>query len=73
MTDIFHEGNTFLLQLPYLNEQGNPIVIRTVWHDAERLVKGGTHKILGGPDLWVLSPKVPAVVKHQFQLGEEVT
>jgi hypothetical protein len=62
----------YLLQLPYLNEQGNPRVIEIDESAAEQLLRAKSHRAFHmTDDCSGLTPIVRAAVDVQFQLGSQ--
>ena len=60
----------YLLQLPYLNEDGKPVVITINKYDAEMLRDNGSHKFLKGVEnLFVVTPRQAAATNVTFQIG----
>ena len=59
----------YLLQLPYLNEEGNPIVVGINKSDVGQLRDNGTHEIISSGPVVVATPIVRAVTHHTFQIG----
>ena len=60
----------YLLQLPYLNEGESPVVVKTTRRDAEMLREHGTHKIIGGDGVFVVTPITTARTNVTFQIGQ---
>jgi hypothetical protein len=76
MTTIWDDGSyvdcQFLLQLPYLNDGGKPMCIGISPHDADKLVRNGTHRTLHADGhLYVITPRVPAATGVAFQIGQD--
>lgn len=62
---------TYILQLPYLNDNGNPICTTIKGHNARSLCDRGTHRILdNGDGIFVVTPIVPAATNIVFQIGQ---
>lgn len=59
----------YLLQLPYLNDNGAPVVVCIRKYDAENLRDNKTHKLLASDGVVVVTPIAAAVTNHAFQLG----
>lgn len=59
----------YLVQLPYLNEGGVPVVVRIDQWDAQHLRDLGTHRFLPGGGVTVVTPIVSAVINHEWQVG----
>ena len=58
----------YILQLPYLNDEGNAICVTIGWSDARQLREAGTHRSIHvDGDLYVLTPIRAAVTDHAFQ------
>lgn len=67
-----HINSVYLLQLPYLDGRGKPIVVRIEKSDAEMLRDYKTHRQLdAGDNIFVLTPIQTAVTHHCFQIGSE--
>ena len=68
---LFEAGCEFCMQLPYLNVDGNPIVVDINWHDAEALVRRHkTHRVMkASSKLYVLTPITTAATGVEFQIG----
>lgn len=62
-------GTIYLLQLPYLNEHGSPIVVEINKSDARQLQDNGTHEIISSGPVVLATPIVTAVTHHTFQIG----
>lgn len=60
----------YLLQLPYLNDEGKPVVINTTRNDAEMLREHGTHRFIVHDNVFVVTPIVPAKTGVTFQIGQ---
>jgi hypothetical protein len=61
-------GSKNILQLPYLNDEGNAICVTIGWHDARQLLDAGTHRrIHVDGDMYVVTPIAPAVTDYKFQ------
>jgi hypothetical protein len=76
MTTIWDDGSylacQFLLQLPYLNDAGKPLCIGVSPHDADKLVRNGTHRTLHADGyLYVITPRVSAATDVAFQIGQD--
>jgi hypothetical protein len=77
MTTIWDDGSyldcQFLLQLPYLQfHSGKPMCIGISPHDADKLVRNGTHRHCHADDyLYVITPRVPAAIGVTFQIGQD--
>ena len=78
MMTIWDDGSyldcQFLLQLPYLNDAGKPMCIGVSPHDADKLVRNGTHRTLhvhADDYLYVLTPRVSAATGVAFQIGQD--
>jgi hypothetical protein len=70
MTHKYTSMNDYLLQLPYLNDEGGAIVVHVKWHDARQLVEADTHCLLRADDgLYLVTPIKPAAVNHVYQIG----
>lgn len=70
MTHDYTSKNDYLLQLPYLNDEGSAIVVHVKWHDARQLVEAGTHCLLRADDgLYLVTPIKPAATNHVYQIG----
>ena len=66
MSDTYKSKN--ILQLPYLNDDGNAICVNIAWHDARQLLEANTHRrIHVDGDLYVITPICAAVADHKFQ------
>ena len=62
----------YLLQLPYLNENGSPRVVGIRRWDATMLRDAGTHECLGAEGgVIVVTPIVPAETSVTFQLEQK--
>lgn len=59
----------YLLQLPYLNEGGVPVVVGIDQWDAQHLRDLGTHRFLPCDGVTVVTPIVSAVINHVLQAG----
>lgn len=76
MMTIWDDGSylacQFLLQLPYLSDAGKPMCIGISPHDADKLVRNGTHRHYHADDyLYVITPRVPAAIGVTFQIGQD--
>ena len=77
MTTIWDDGSyldcQFLLQLPYLQfHSGKPMCIGISPHDADKLVRNGTHRTLHADNyLYVITPRVSAATGVAFQIGQD--
>ena len=72
MTHKYTSTNDYLLQLPYLNDEGNAIVVHIKWHDARQLVEADTHHLLlADKGLYLVTPIKPAVTNHVYQIGSD--
>jgi hypothetical protein len=82
VTNIFETGEYancgFMLQLPYLNDDGNPRVIDITPGSAHQLFAAKTHRCLHafthsvtGKQWFPLTPIVAPAQNHVYQLGEE--
>jgi hypothetical protein len=61
----------YLLQLPYLNEDGKPMCAQIKNYTAETLRDHGTHRIIDhGDGLFIVTPIVPAATNVTFQVGQ---
>jgi len=61
----------YLLQLPYLNENGKPRVVNIRRYDATMLRDAGTHECLGAESgVIVVTPIMPAETNVTFQIGQ---
>ena len=70
MAHDYTSKNDYLLQLPYLNDNGSAHVADIKWYCAQGLVEGGTHRLLRADDnLYVVTPIKPAVTNHVYQIG----
>jgi len=70
MTHDYTSKNDYLLQLPYLNDEGSAIVVHVKWHDARQLVEADTHCLLRADDgLYLVTPIKPAATNHVYQIG----
>jgi hypothetical protein len=70
MTHNYTSRNDYLLQLPYLNDEGSAIVVHVKWHDARQLVEADTHCLLRADDgLYLVTPIKPAATNHVYQIG----
>ena len=70
MTHKYTSINDYLLQLPYLNDEGSAIVVHIKWHDARQLVAADTQCLLRADDgLYLVTPIKPAVTNHIYQIG----
>jgi len=70
MAHKYTSMNDYLLQLPYLNDEGSAIVVHIKWHDARQLVEAGTHHLLRADDgLYLVTPIKPAATNHVYQIG----
>jgi hypothetical protein len=62
----------YLLQLPYLDTRGAPMVVRIEKSDAEMLRGYKSHRQLdAGGDIFILTPIQTAVTHHCFQIGSD--
>ena len=59
----------YLLQLPYLNDEGKPVVVNTTRYDAEMLREYGTHTFIVHGNVFVVTPIAPAKTGVTFQIG----
>jgi len=70
MAHKYTSMNDYLLQLPYLNDEGSAIVVHIKWHDARQLVEASTHHLLRADDgLYLVTPIKPAATNHVYQIG----
>ena len=72
MAHDYNTKNDYIMQLPYLNEDGKARVVTVRWYDARELVEGGSHRLLRADDgLYLVTPIQPAAVNHIYQIGCE--
>jgi hypothetical protein len=70
MAHEYTSKNDYIMQLPYLNEDGKARVVTIRWYDARELVDDGTHRLLRADDgLYLVTPIKPAVTNHVYQIG----
>jgi hypothetical protein len=61
----------YLLQLPYLNENGKPMCAKIESYTASSLRDNKTHEIIdNGDGFFVVTPIVPAATNVVFQIGQ---
>ena len=58
----------YILQLPYLNEDGAAVCVTIERRDAERLREMQTHRLIASDGVVVVTPIQRAVTGHTFQL-----
>lgn len=68
-----NDTNTYYIQLPYLNENGDPITVRLCnKFDADQLIDAKTHrKIEAEKGSYVLTPIITAAINVEFQIGSK--
>jgi hypothetical protein len=72
MAHDYNSKNDYLMQIPYLNDDGKARVVNVRWYDARELVEAGSHQLLRADDgLYLVTPIKPAAVKHIYQIGCE--
>lgn len=70
MAHDYTSKNDYIMQIPYLNEEGRARVITIRWHDARELVEAGSHRLLRADDgLYLVTPIKPAATNHVYQIG----
>ena len=69
--DFYTAANKYLMQLPYLNEDGRARVVTIDRYDARELVEAGTHRLLrADADMYVVTPIAAPVTNHVYQIGQ---
>jgi hypothetical protein len=72
MTHDYSSKNDYIMQIPYLNDEGRARVVTIRWYDARELVDDGSHQLLRADDgLYLVTPIKPPVVGHIYQIGCE--
>jgi hypothetical protein len=72
MAHDYSSKNDYIMQLPYLNDDGKARVVTIRWYDARELVDDGSHQLLRADDgLYLVTPIKPPVVGHVYQIGCE--
>ena len=72
MAHDYNSKNDYIMQIPYLNEEGRARVVTIRWYDARELVEDGSHRLLRADDgLYLVTPIKPPVVGHIYQIGCE--
>ena len=72
MAHDYSSKNDYIMQLPYLNDDGKARVVTIRWYDARELVDDGSHQLLRADDgLYLVTPIKPPVVGHIYQIGCE--
>jgi hypothetical protein len=70
MAHDYSSKNDYIMQLPYLNDDGKARVVTIRWYDARELVDDGSHQLLRADDgLYLVTPIKPPVVGHIYQIG----
>jgi hypothetical protein len=70
MAHDYTSKNDYLLQVPYLNENGSARVVTVRWYDARELVDSGTHQLLRVDDgLYLATPIKAPATNHVYQIG----
>jgi len=68
--DYYDSAHSYIMQIPYVNEDGKARVVNIEWYDARELVDAGTHRLLRADvGLYLITPIKPPVVNHTYQIG----
>lgn len=72
MAHDYTSKHDYIMQLPYLNDDGKARVVTIRWYDARELVDAGSHQLLRADDgLYLVTPIKAAAVNHVYQIGCE--
>jgi hypothetical protein len=70
--DYYDPKHSYIMQIPYLTDNGSARVVNVGWHDARESIDAGTHRLLhvdGG--IYLVTPIKPPATNHIYQIGCE--
>ena len=64
--DYYDPKHSYIMQIPYLTDNGSARVVNIGWHDARQSIDDGTHR-----GIYLVTPIKPPATNHIYQIGCE--